>query len=87
MHAHRNFERSLTDETYIRKKTAQLRTDGGTSIRASVGALWGPKQLENLVELRLSFEVVPEKTVLRRREEGDVPNQYVSFHLPVLPDS
>ncbi|KAF8265868.1 hypothetical protein EI94DRAFT_1685081 [Lactarius quietus] len=59
------------------KKTAQLRTDGATSIRASVGALWGPKQLENLVDLRLSFEVVPEKTVLRRRDEGDVCNHQI----------
>ncbi|KAI9440372.1 hypothetical protein H4582DRAFT_1936437 [Lactarius indigo] len=59
------------------KKTAQLRTDGATSIRASVGALWGPKQLENLVDLRLSFEVVPEKVVLRRREEGDVSNHQI----------
>lgn len=58
-----------------RKKTAQLRTDGATSVRASVGALWGPKQLENLVDLNLSFEVVPEKVVLRRRENGDVRNQ------------
>ncbi|KAH9000126.1 hypothetical protein EDB92DRAFT_1829472 [Lactarius akahatsu] len=59
------------------KKTAQLRTDGATSIRASVGALWGPKQLESLVDLRLSFEVVPEKVVLRRREEGDVRNHQI----------
>ncbi|KAH9066502.1 hypothetical protein EDB87DRAFT_1586471 [Lactarius vividus] len=59
------------------KKTAQLRTDGAASIRASVGALWGPKQLENLVDLRLSFEVVPEKVVLRRREEGDVRNHQI----------
>ena len=66
---------------FVRKKTSQLRTDGATSIRASVGALWGPKQLENLVDLRLSFEVVPEKVVLRRREEGDVRNQYVSTPL------
>jgi hypothetical protein len=65
----------LTGGANVRKKTAQLRTDGATSIRASVGALWGPKQLENLVDLRLSFEVAPEKTVLRRREEGDVRNQ------------
>ena len=61
----------------VRKKTTQLRTDGGTSLRGSVGALWGPKQLDNLVELSLSFEVTPEKSVLRRRQEGDVGNQYV----------
>ncbi|KAI0263552.1 hypothetical protein BC834DRAFT_886174 [Gloeopeniophorella convolvens] len=52
------------------KKAVQLRTDGSPSLRAAVGALWGPKQLENLVELDLSFEVVPEKVVLRRQEEA-----------------
>jgi len=68
----------------VRKKTTQLRTDGATSLRGSVGALWGPKELDNLVELRLSFDVTPEKSVLRRRQEGDVGNQYVlrSFELP-----
>jgi hypothetical protein len=67
----------------VRKKTTQLRTDGATSLRASVGALWGPKQLDNLVDLDLSFDVIPEKSVLRRRE-GDVGNQYVlrSLELP-----
>jgi DNA mismatch repair protein PMS2 len=63
----------------VRKKTTQLRTDGATSLRASVGALWGPKQLDNLVDLDLSFEVIPEKSVLRRREGGDVGNQYASL--------
>ena len=63
----------------VRKKTTQLRTDGATSLRASVGALWGPKQLDNLIDLDLSFEVIPEKSVLRRREGGDVGNQYGSL--------
>jgi hypothetical protein len=64
---------------YSRKKTTQLRTDGATSVRASVGALWGPKQFDNLVDLDLSFEVVPEKSVVRRRreEDGSIGNQYV----------
>lgn len=74
------------NEGYSRKKTTQLRTDGATSVRASVGALWGPKQLDNLVDLDLSFEVVPEKSVLRRRreEDGSIGNQYVyrSLELP-----
>lgn len=72
---------------YSRKKTTQLRTDGATSVRASVGALWGPKQLENLVDLDLSFEVVPEKSVLRRRreEDGSIGNQYVHHSLEPLP--
>jgi hypothetical protein len=66
----------------------QLRTDGATSLRASVGALWGPKQLDNLVDLDLFFEVVPEKSVLRRRREddGSISNQYVhrSFYYPLF---
>ncbi|KAI0272033.1 hypothetical protein BGY98DRAFT_1003906 [Russula aff. rugulosa BPL654] len=60
------------------KKTTQLRTVGATSVRASVGALWGPKQLDNLVDLDLSFEVVPEKSVLRRhREDGSIGNHRI----------
>jgi hypothetical protein len=72
---------------YCRKKTTQLRTGGATSVRASVGALWGPKQLDNLVDLDLSFEVVPEKSVLRRRreEDGSIGNQYVHRSLGRLP--
>jgi hypothetical protein len=73
LHAVQASSRTLTKD--FRKKTTQLRTDGATSVRASVGALWGPKQLENLVGLNLSFKVVPEKVVLRRREEGSVGNQ------------
>lgn len=78
--------REETNGGYSRKKTTQLRTDGATSVRASVGALWGPKQLDNLVDLDLTFEVVPEKSVLRRRREEDdgIGNQYVygSLELP-----
>ncbi|KAH9970938.1 hypothetical protein BJV74DRAFT_889440 [Russula compacta] len=55
------------------KKTTQLQTDGATSVRTSVGALWGPKQLDNLVGLDLCFDVIPEKSAPRRRgEKGDV---------------
>jgi hypothetical protein len=73
---------------HSRKKTTQLRTDGATSVRASVGALWGPKQLDNLVDLDLPFEVVPEKSVLRRRREEDgssIGNQYVHRGLDLHP--
>ena len=44
----------------------QLRTDGIPSTRASVSAIWGPKALENLVELALTFVVEVEAAVLRR---------------------
>ncbi|TFY55610.1 hypothetical protein EVG20_g9258, partial [Dentipellis fragilis] len=49
------------------RKTVQLQTDGSTSLRSSVTSLWGPKSLENIVELDLEFDVETEKTVLRRR--------------------
>ncbi|KAI0092222.1 hypothetical protein BDY19DRAFT_884632 [Irpex rosettiformis] len=49
------------------KKSVQLRTDGSPSIRSSVSSLWGPKTLDNLVELDLSFKVETEKSVLRRQ--------------------
>ena len=44
-----------------------MRTDGTASLRAAVGALWGPKALEGVVELELEFGVETEKAVLRRR--------------------
>ena len=51
----------------------QLRTDGTPSTRASVSALWGPKTLDNLVDLDLMFTVKVEAAVLRRlgRAPGD----------------
>ncbi|KAI0764133.1 DNA mismatch repair protein MutL [Irpex lacteus] len=55
------------------KKSVQLRTDGSSSVRASVSALWGPKTLENLVELDLSFDVETEKAILRR--QGILPRK------------
>ncbi|KAI0776511.1 hypothetical protein BD413DRAFT_602116 [Trametes elegans] len=56
------------------KKTTQLRTEGAPSTRASVSAIWGPKALDNLVDLDLSFPVEVETAVLRRlgRTQDDV---------------
>ncbi|TFK51203.1 DNA mismatch repair protein MutL [Heliocybe sulcata] len=48
------------------RKTIQLRTDGTPSTRASVSALWGPKSLDNLIDLNLCFNVETEKSVGRR---------------------
>ncbi|KII84936.1 hypothetical protein PLICRDRAFT_117370 [Plicaturopsis crispa FD-325 SS-3] len=56
------------------RKTVQLKTDGSTSINASVTALWGPKSLENVVDLDLQFLVDMDRTVARRLKdsgEGD----------------
>ncbi|EKM52502.1 uncharacterized protein PHACADRAFT_100748 [Phanerochaete carnosa HHB-10118-sp] len=52
------------------RRSVQLRTDGCTSLSASISTLWGPKTLENLVELDLAFEVETEKSVLRRQNAG-----------------
>ncbi|KAI0049102.1 DNA mismatch repair protein MutL [Auriscalpium vulgare] len=49
------------------RKAVQLRTDGTMSLAASVSSLWGPKTMENLVDLDLTFDVVTEASVLRRR--------------------
>ncbi|KAK7677860.1 hypothetical protein QCA50_019172 [Cerrena zonata] len=49
------------------RKTGAIRTDGSPSVRASVSALWGPKALENIVDLDLTFEVETDKSVTRRQ--------------------
>ncbi len=69
---------------YFRKKTTQLRPHGRRYIcPCACRSFWGPKQLDNL---DVSFEVVPEKSVLRRRREEDsrTGNQYVHHSLGLL---
>ncbi|TFK88963.1 DNA mismatch repair protein MutL [Polyporus arcularius HHB13444] len=69
---------SVTNQTIGGKKTVQLRTDGTPSTRASVSAVWGPKALENLVELDLCFVVEVEAAVLRRlgkAQDDENPNE------------
>ncbi|THH06569.1 hypothetical protein EW145_g3991 [Phellinidium pouzarii] len=56
------------------RKSIQLRTDGKPSLKASITSLWGPKQLESLVELKLDLEVIPEKTVSKRKSDLDHDN-------------
>ncbi|KAL5513934.1 hypothetical protein ACEPAG_2695 [Sanghuangporus baumii] len=53
------------------RKSDQIRTDGKPSLKASISSLWGPKQVESLTELNLDLEVLPEKTVLRRKCNAD----------------
>lgn len=50
-----------------RRKTTQMQTNGTPSLKASISSLWGPKQLESLLELDLRLGVTPEKAVLRRK--------------------
>jgi DNA mismatch repair protein PMS2 len=47
-------------------KSVQLRTDGSTSLSASVNSIWGPKAMQNMEKLNLTLTIVPEKSVLRR---------------------
>ncbi|KAH7886659.1 DNA mismatch repair protein MutL [Phlebopus sp. FC_14] len=58
---------TVTNQTETGRKVVQLKSDGTPSTRASVTALWGPKALETLVDLNLSFDVETEKAVLRRQ--------------------
>ncbi|KAG6866554.1 hypothetical protein C0991_002039 [Blastosporella zonata] len=47
-------------------KTVQLRTSGALASRDAVSELWGPKALDNIVVLDLTFEVERDKTAIRR---------------------
>ena len=48
-----------------------FRTDGTPSIKSSISALWGPKQVENIVPFTLSFTVEEEKASLKRQGLDD----------------
>ncbi|KAG9312414.1 hypothetical protein JVU11DRAFT_6795 [Chiua virens] len=61
----------VSNQTEGGRKVIQFKTDGSTSIRASVLAVWGPKALENIVDLDLSFDVETEKSVMRRVDPDD----------------
>ncbi|KAI0706957.1 hypothetical protein C8Q76DRAFT_681916 [Earliella scabrosa] len=65
-----------------KQKTVQLRTDGTPSTRASVSAIWGPKALDNLVDLDLRFVVEVEAAVLRRlgRTRDEESSNEVGVH-------
>ncbi|KAI0823883.1 hypothetical protein BC628DRAFT_1382209 [Trametes gibbosa] len=66
---------SVTNQPSGGRKSTQMRTDGTPSIRASVSAIWGPKTLDNLVDIELNFDVEVEAAVLRRlgknQDEGN----------------
>ena len=50
---------------------------GIPSPRASVTALWGPKALDNVVDIDLRFEVEKEKTSLRRLQRYVEASLYI----------
>ncbi|KAJ7127884.1 hypothetical protein C8R44DRAFT_778955 [Mycena epipterygia] len=53
------------------QKSVQIRTPGTPSLRESVSALWGPKALDNIVDLDLSFSVIRDKVAMKRASESD----------------
>lgn len=57
----------------VSQKTVQLRTAGTSSSRTVVTELWGPRALDNIVDLDLSFEVDRDKISLKRTS-GSVRN-------------
>ncbi|KZT67843.1 DNA mismatch repair protein MutL [Daedalea quercina L-15889] len=73
---------TVTHQATGGKKSVQIRTDGVPSTRASISALWGPKALENLVDLDIVFTVETERAVLRRRGilDGDTQANEVRVH-------
>ncbi|KAH9837617.1 DNA mismatch repair protein MutL [Rhodofomes roseus] len=78
-HENRGVRLTVTHQAAGGKKSVQMRTDGSPSTRASISALWGPKALENLVELDIVFPVEAERAVLRRRGivDGDTHSNEV----------
>ncbi|KAJ7641826.1 histidine kinase-like ATPase [Roridomyces roridus] len=52
------------------QKSVQIRTSGTPSLRANVSALWGPKALDNVVDLNLDFSFEREKLAVRRTSDS-----------------
>ncbi len=62
---------NVTNQLDKSAKSQLLITQGTASMRASVTALWGPKALDNIVDLELKIEV--------ERERGSKRIAYVSL--------
>ncbi|KAF8151454.1 histidine kinase-like ATPase [Crassisporium funariophilum] len=63
-------------------KSVQIRTLGTPSPRASVTALWGPKALDNIVDMDMTFEVERERIAVKRSQDHDA--EPVVVHLKGL---
>lgn len=48
------------------KKTNHLRSDGKTSLRGAVAAVWGAKAVDNLVEVDMELDVEIDKSMAKR---------------------
>ena len=56
-------------EVERRQKAQQIKTDGTPSFKASLTALWGPKAMDNTVELDLDFGFQREKSTPKQTSE------------------
>ncbi|KAJ6550886.1 DNA mismatch repair protein [Mycena vulgaris] len=52
------------------QKSIQIRTPGTPALRESVSALWGPKALDNIVDLDLNFAVERDKVAVKRAPDS-----------------
>ncbi|KAL1675668.1 hypothetical protein EV122DRAFT_280888 [Schizophyllum commune] len=64
-------------------KSIQIRTPGQPSCRASVTALWGPRALDNVVDLDLSFDVERDKMSMRRLNPNGILTDLPPIHVTV----
>ncbi|KAJ7753591.1 histidine kinase-like ATPase [Mycena maculata] len=59
------------EKGHVEQKSVQIRTPGTPSLRESVSALWGPKALDDVVDLDLSFLVERDKVALKRATDSE----------------
>ncbi|KAI5824843.1 DNA mismatch repair protein MutL [Schizophyllum commune Tattone D] len=64
-------------------KSIQIRTPGQSSCRASVTALWGPRALDNVVDLDLSFDVERDRMSMRRLNPNGTLTDLPPIHVTV----
>jgi DNA mismatch repair protein PMS2 len=65
-----------------RKRNTVIVTDGRGSLRSSVTAVWGPKALENVLDINLELDVGIDRLMAKR--EGLDTSYVVPEHLTEL---
>ncbi|KAJ7607775.1 hypothetical protein DFH06DRAFT_1066494 [Mycena polygramma] len=64
--SHSGVRLTVSNQADKGQKSVQIRTPGTPSLRDSVSAIWGPKALDNIVLLDLSFSVERDKLAMKR---------------------
>ncbi|WVN85388.1 uncharacterized protein L203_100534 [Cryptococcus depauperatus CBS 7841] len=72
------------------KRNTQLSTDGKGSLRASVGAIWGPRALDGVKDIELDLDVEIDRVMAKREgiietsfNTHQVPLAILNFHIPL----